>query len=91
MARSMHCLVNGRVQGVFFRAFVADQAARLGLTGWTRNLPGGQVEVLVQGADEALETMAALLAKGPLLARVDTVDTVFSDNEPTHSEFQIRR
>ena len=91
MTRSLHFLVSGRVQGVAYRAFVLDQARKLGLTGWARNLPGGQVEVLAQGPDEALEKLAGQRRKGPFLARVDAVDRVFVEHEATYKNFQIMR
>ncbi len=91
MTRSLHCLVSGRVQGVAYRAFVLDQARKIGLTGWARNLPGGQVEVLAQGTDQALERLEGQLRKGPFLARVDSVDSVFVEHEAPYKDFQITR
>jgi acylphosphatase len=44
-----HVIVEGRVQGVFFRAYTSDEAKKLGLTGWVRNRPDGTVEALVEG------------------------------------------
>jgi acylphosphatase len=72
-------LVSGRVQGVGFRWFVVREAERLGLTGWTRNLPDGRVEIVAQGDTLALETLATQLAEGPPAARVGRVD---SSEEP---------
>ena len=66
-------VVTGRVQGVGFRWFVVREAESLGLTGWTRNLHDGRVEVLAQGEDEALDALAASLSEGPPAARVDGV------------------
>ena len=91
MTRSLHCLVSGQVQGVAYRAFVLDQARKLGLTGWVRNLPGGQVEVMAQGPDEALGKLKGQLRKGPYLARVDTVESDFFEHEATYTDFQITR
>ena len=48
-------VIAGRVQGVGFRWFTYDAAAREGLHGWVRNLPDGRVQLLVEGADEAVE------------------------------------
>lgn len=66
-------LISGRVQGVGFRAFVAEAAGRLGLSGWVRNLGDGRVEVLAEGGAAALDALAAACGRGPLLARVDAV------------------
>ncbi len=65
--------VSGRVQGVGFRAFVADVARADGLDGWVRNLPDGQVEVLAEGEHDALQRLERHLSRGPRLARVDDV------------------
>ena len=66
-----HFLVTGRVQGVWFRAGAKKEGERLGLSGWTRNLPDGRVEVMVCGTMPQLEQMEAWLQHGPELARVD--------------------
>jgi acylphosphatase len=67
-------LVSGRVQGVGFRWFVARRAAELGVSGWARNLPGGQVEVVAAGEAGAVGQMEASLRTGPRLARVESVE-----------------
>lgn len=69
------CLVSGRVQGVFFRAFTAREAQAIGgLTGWVRNLTDGRVEVLVEGEKDRVERLVRWLHKGSMLSRVDGVD-----------------
>ena len=65
--------VSGRVQGVGFRWFVRERARALGLAGWVRNLPGGDVEVAASGPDEALHTLEALVSEGPPAAHVAKV------------------
>ena len=50
-----HLIIEGRVQGVFFRACAKEQADELKLNGWVRNLPGGLVEIQVEGWKENLE------------------------------------
>ena len=65
------CLVAGRVQGVFFRASTRDQAARLGITGYARNLPDGRVEVVACGNDENLDALYEWLQQGPPHAQVE--------------------
>ena len=66
-------LVNGKVQGVWFRASTRAQAERLGLRGHARNLVDGSVEVLAIGDAEALDALERWLRVGPPLARVDAV------------------
>ncbi len=89
--KCLRFLVSGRVQGVFFRGFAREQALMLGIDGHARNLPDGRVEVLASGPDEALAHFAARLAQGPLLARVDGVETAVSDEEPPRGDFRIVR
>jgi len=70
---SARFLVSGRVQGVFFRASARDEALRLGLNGYARNLADGRVEVVAGGSDEALRELEQWLWQGPPAARVDDV------------------
>jgi acylphosphatase len=70
---SIHCFVSGRVQGVFFRAATREEATRLGLTGWVRNLPDGRVEVRACGAEDPLAALQQWLWQGPPLAHVQHV------------------
>lgn len=62
--------VSGRVQGVFYRAWTADQARGLGVAGWVRNLPDGSVEALLEGSETAVGQMIEAMRTGPPAARV---------------------
>jgi len=64
------CLVAGRVQGVFFRAATREQAQRLGLTGYARNLEDGRVEVLACGEPDSVGQLREWLYTGPPAAEV---------------------
>ncbi|MCB0361123.1 MAG: acylphosphatase [Bdellovibrionales bacterium] len=68
-----HFLVEGRVQGVGFRAFVRREAKKLKLVGWVRNLKDGQVEILAQGSEESLALLEIKLKEGPEGSRVENV------------------
>jgi acylphosphatase len=65
--------VAGRVQGVYYRAATAEQAERLRLDGWVKNLADGRVEVVAAGEPTAVATLARWLWTGPPAARVDAV------------------
>ena len=66
-------IVSGKVQGVFFRASARTQAQELALSGYAKNLPNGDVEVLAGGSDEALDALERWLHIGPLAAQVASV------------------
>ena len=87
---SLHATVSGKVQGVYFRAWVYDQAASLGLRGWVRNLADGQVEVLAQGDPEALAALKERLPQGSPLSRVDAVAAAMIDHDKAYDAFAIR-
>lgn len=75
MSHCQHFQVNGRVQGVGFRAATQRQAQTLGLTGWVRNDPKGFVEVHAYGLPSQLQDLATWLEQGPGSARVTRLDT----------------
>ena len=62
--KQVHVIVEGRVQGVFFRAYTRDEAVKLGLSGWVRNRTDGSVEVLIEGEKTAVEKMEQWLHEG---------------------------
>lgn len=82
-------LVEGRVQGVYFRASTREQARALGLRGYARNLPGGGVEVLAVGEAAAIDELAAWLRSGPPTARVEALERLEADPREAGSGFEI--
>lgn len=84
-------VVTGLVQGVGFRYFVLRRAVRLGLRGWTRNLPDGRVEVVAKGPAAAHSALADALGTGPAGARVAAVEkSEISDEVDAITSFEIR-
>ena len=73
--------VEGRVQGVGFRYTCVNEGQRLGLSGWVKNTPEGDVEVWAEGSKEKLETFLQWLRRGPPGARVDRV--LYDMHQPT--------
>jgi len=69
----LHARISGRVQGVGFRWFVREEARRLGLAGWVRNLPTIEFELLAESPSEALDALARIIGAGPPGARVEVV------------------
>ena len=84
-----HVRVTGRVQGVFFRAWTAEQARILRVCGWVRNAPDGSVEAHFQGDKWAVQRMIELLHRGPPSAEVDQVVVEDSDLGAA-LEFEVR-
>ena len=67
-------LVDGKVQGVWFRGSTRKQALALDITGYAKNLPDGRVEVVMCGREGDVETLSVWLKKGPPLAIVQSLD-----------------
>ena len=92
MHRCLACLIRGRVQGVYFRSETRARARELGIYGWVRNRADGQVEAMICGTAEQLETMTQWLAHGPSGARVDDLECTACPppTEPVPGQFHIR-
>lgn len=88
MARRL--LISGTVQGVGYRWSAQRKAEQLGVRGWVRNLPTGQVEALVDGAPDQVAAFERWCRQGPAAAQVSAVEAVDADGE-TPDPFEIRR
>ena len=76
-----HVVVNGKVQGVFFRSDTMEKAISLGLAGWVRNLPVGEVEAVFEGERAAVEQAVKWCHRGPSHAVVQSVDVGWEEPE----------
>ncbi|MDQ3673911.1 MAG: acylphosphatase [Gemmatimonadota bacterium] len=72
----IHLEIRGQVQGVGFRWFVRESARSLGLRGWVKNRPDGNVELAAAGGTDALREFAEAVGKGPRGAIVERVETL---------------
>jgi acylphosphatase len=82
--------VQGRVQGVGFRAFVHRHATRLELAGWVRNLDDGSVEAHAQGPPEKISILEGLLRTGPRWGEVRHLDV--AEAAPVNADgFVVKR
>ena len=77
--RAVMVLVEGRVQGVWYRGWTVETARSLGLDGWVRNRRDGSVQALFSGPEDAVEEMLRLCADGPPSASVDSVEFIEHD------------
>ena len=83
-------MITGRVQGVGFRWFAHDAAAREGVDGWVRNLPDGRVEAEIEGELDAVDRVEAALRRGPAASRVEDVNVDERAPEGRRTGFSIR-
>ena len=87
---TVHLLIKGRVQGVFFRATAKDVADETGVKGWVKNTEEGNVEIMASGTDEQLKKFTEWCSVGPRKAIVtDVVSTQMPDEN--FDEFKILR
>ena len=85
---SLHLVIHGRVQGVFFRESMRQQAVQLNINGWAENRDDGTVEAMIQGSAESVSAMLDWVQRGPPLAKVTRVDQKAASGEWT--AFDIR-
>ena len=83
-------IIRGLVQGVFFRASTRDEAVRLGVGGWVRNLPDGGVQALFEGEKKKVEEIIGWCHKGPPGARISKVEISWEDYKGEYKHFGIR-
>lgn len=79
--------IRGRVQGVFFRAWVVEEATRRGLRGWVRNRSDGSVEAVFSGEMGAVREMAKACRQGPPRAQVTDVVQIPGEYRPSDEDF----
>lgn len=89
MTESRAYRVSGRVQGVGFRQWTRRTAERLDVAGTVRNAPDGSVEVQARGTHSALEEFERALSRGPLAARVQSVDRLPAALDHQHEGFRV--
>ncbi len=85
-----HVIVHGLVQGVWFRASTREEADRIGVGGWVRNLPDGSVEAVFEGEKKKVEEIVGWCHKGPPGARVNKVDITWGASRNEFMKFEIR-
>lgn len=84
-----HVYVQGKVQGVFFRASTRDKAVDLGVTGWVKNRSDGSVEAVFEGTKELVDKILTWCRKGPSGAFVQQIEVCWEDYTGNFDEFMV--
>lgn len=88
--QQLHAVVHGVVQGVSFRHYTVQEARRLNLTGWVRNVSDGTVEVHAEGTRQQLETLLTWLHRGAPQAEVEKVEAMWGEATGKFHDFTVR-
>jgi len=88
--KRFHAVVSGRVQGVNFRYFTLRAAKDLDLTGWVRNRFNGDVELIAEGPQDALNALLEAVRQGPSASRVENVEAEWEQAMGEFSKFKVR-
>ena len=70
----VHLLIEGKVQGVFFRNHTKEKAIQEGVYGWVKNLPDGRVEAIFEGDHLSVQRIIEFCRTGPIGSRVKKVE-----------------
>jgi acylphosphatase len=87
--KTIHVVIRGRVQGVFFRSSLKNVADDIFVTGWTRNLEDGTVEAVLQGEENNVRRVIDWCHIGPSNARVESVCETPVDKGKIYRNFVI--
>ena len=90
MKKSIHVIISGRVQGVFYRANTKQKAEFLGLTGWVRNTKDRKVEAVFEGEEETINDMIKWCYKGSSLSKVEEVKIIEEKEVKNFDSFEVR-
>ena len=86
---SVHILVTGKVQGVFFRQATKVVAVKNNVTGWVKNLESGQVEILLEGDAQNVNSVIDWCHNGPANSRVDEIKIKQKEFSGQYSNFEV--
>ena len=82
-------IIEGRVQGVWFRDSTRREAVSLGVSGWVKNRPDGTVEVLAEGPEDTVKKLVAWCHHGPSAARVSRVHETSEEWQGEFESFDV--
>ncbi len=82
--------ISGKVQGVFFRAFAKQNANKLSIVGYVKNLRNGSIEIIAQGDELKIKKFLDLMRAGPMMAKVEDFKVSYEDIDPDCEFFDMR-
>jgi len=88
--KRVHVFVEGKVQGVFFRATTRDNAVKRDIGGWVKNLPDGRVEAVFEGDEEMVDEMIDFCWEGPERAEVTNVEVRSEQYKNEFGGFKVK-
>ncbi len=86
----LRIVIEGIVQGVFFRANTIEESSKLGLTGWVKNRADGRVEAVFEGDVDGIEQIVEWCKKGPPAAVVRNIETTWEQSTGDYDSFTIK-
>ena len=86
----LHIVIEGIVQGVFYRASTIEESSKLDLTGWVKNCSDGRVEAVFEGEIDKIEQIVEWCKKGPPGAVVSNVETIWEQATGDYDSFTIK-
>ena len=89
-SKRVHLLVEGRVQGVYFRQGMMENAEKNNVLGWVRNLPDNKVEAILEGNDSNVDAVVEWARFGPAGAVVQELKVTEEEYVGEFSDFEIR-
>jgi len=84
---TLHIVIHGRVQGVFYRDSMRREAKKYGVTGWVRNCDDGTVEATIHGKHSAVDALLKWAYDGPQYAHVERIE--ITPNEGNYTKFEV--
>ncbi|OIO62599.1 acylphosphatase [Candidatus Woesearchaeota archaeon CG_4_10_14_0_2_um_filter_33_10] len=88
--KRVHIIISGYVQGVCFRYFTKVKARNLGLKGFVRNIPNGNVEVIAEGNEKELDELVEFCRKGPVLSCVANLKVEYEEFKGEFNDFTVK-
>ena len=88
---TVHLIIKGKVQGVYFRASAKDVADEIGIKGWVKNTEEGNVEAMVSGNNDQVQKFIEWCRTGPRRAIVHHVDIIHKEEDESFSAFHVIR